>query len=297
MKSNWMDKQVSLYNAHWDNVGRAATYRDIILSDFAQNMNTIVQLRKMNKDDHNYNANKVALKSELQCFTPAALLACKAKDNVQVIERTGMMQLDFDCKDIKEYDIEELKQCVFSLPFIGFCGRSCSGDGFYALALIAEPEKLSEYAEHCFEILKDYGIYPDESKGKKVENLRYVSYDSNMLIREYPEPLKVAHFRRKEVKKSPVYTTTPRDYKSNNTGLINKKISEVLNVAVGERWATVQSAAYTLGGLNESQILNLIEDAIKSNSSFSGQEDKYLSCANLCFKAGLANPLKNLTHA
>ena len=111
MKSNWMDKQVSLYNAHWDNVGRAATYRDIILSDFAQNMNTIMQLRKMNKDDHNYNANKVALKSELQCFTPAALLACKAKDNVQVIERTGMMQLDFDYKDIKEYDIEELKQC------------------------------------------------------------------------------------------------------------------------------------------------------------------------------------------
>lgn len=297
MKSNWIDKQVSLYNAHWDNTGRAATYRDIILSDFAQNMNTIMQLRKMNKDDHNYNANKVALKSELQCFTPAALLACKAKDNVQVIERTGMMQLDFDYKDIKEYDIEELKQSVFSLPFVGFCGRSCSGDGFYALVLIAEPEKLSDYAEHCFEILKYHGINPDESKGKKVENLRYVSYDSNMLIRENPEPLKVIHFRRKEVKKTPVYTTTPREYKSNNTGLINKKISEVLNVAVGDRWATVQSAAYTLGGLSDPQAIYLIEDAIRSNSSFSGQEEKYLKCANTCFKEGLLNPLNPLSNA
>jgi hypothetical protein len=36
-------------------------------------------------------------------------------------------------------------------------------DGFYALALIAEPDKLSDYAEHCFEVLKDYGIQPDES--------------------------------------------------------------------------------------------------------------------------------------
>lgn len=297
MKSNWMNKQVSLYNAHWDNTGRSATYRDILLSDFAKDLNTIKELRNMNKADENFNAKKVALKGRLQCFTPAALLAFKAKDNVQVIERTGMMQLDFDYKDIKEYDIEELKQSVFSLPFIGFCGRSCSGDGFYALVLIAEPERLSDYAEHCFEILKSYGIQPDESKGKKVENLRYVSYDSNMLIRDNPEPLKVTHFRRKEVKKASTYTSANREYKSNNLGLINKKISEVLNVVVGERWAVVQRAAYTLGGLSDSQAIYLIEDAIRSNSSFSGQEDKYLKCANICFKEGLLNPLKSLSNA
>lgn len=297
MKTNWMNQQVSLYTAHWDNTGRSATYRDILLSDFAKDINTIKELRSMNKEEENYNAKKVALKGGLQCFTPAALLACKAKDNVQVIERTGMMQLDFDYKDIKEYDIEELKHCVFSLPFIGFCGRSCSGDGFYALAMIAEPEKLSDYAEHCFEILKSYGIQPDESKGKKIENLRYVSYDSNMLIRDNPEPLKVTHFRRKETKKAPTYTTATREYKSNNTGLINKKISEVLNVAVGERWAVVQSAAYTLGGLSDPQAIYLLEDAIRTNSSFLGQEHKYLDCANKCFKAGLSNPLKPFSHA
>jgi len=127
----------------------------------------------------------------------------RKKGNVIAIESTGIMQLDFDHSSIRDYDIKELKQAVFSLPFVGFCGLSCSGTGFYALILIEEPEKLSEYAEHCFEIFKtEYGINVDTTKGRLLQDLRYISYDANMLLRGNPDPLRIKCLRRNEASKN-----------------------------------------------------------------------------------------------
>ena len=292
----WMQKQVSLsYKTHSDNTGRAETYRDILLCHCAKDLPTIMELKKLDRNSEGYKQRKLDLKKNLQAFTPAALLATKAKDQVEVIHRTGVMQLDFDYDGIKDYDIEELKQCVFSLPFIGFCGLSCSGDGFYALALIAEPERLEDYAEHCFCILLDYGIKADKSKGKKVENLRYVSYDANMLIRHEPDPLQVMNFR-KLVEPKPQFQSNNTSINltgfKNNKALIEKELAIIQSAQVGGRWGAVQHAAYTLGGLCEPGLLSEIINTISYNSAFSGEEEKYYECARVCFNDGSLNPLK-----
>jgi hypothetical protein len=288
---SWLQQQVSLYSTYADNAGRPASYRDILLSDFGKDLSTILKLRKMDKGHSDYKKKKLALKGSLQCFTPAALLETKAKDQVKVISRTGIMQLDFDFADIHQYDIEELKQAVFSLPFIGFCGLSCSGDGFYVLGVIAEPEKLSDYAEHCFEILLNYGIKADTSKGKKVENLRFVSYDSNMLIRENPTPLFVKQFKKKKIEKISTNNSTSKLTAEDlaNERLI-KGIKLIREVMQGSRWETVQKVAYTIGGLGNKGYLTTIEEAINNNSAFAGQEDKYCKCAEVCFEKGFNNP-------
>ncbi len=293
----WMHKQVSLYKSHSDNIGRAETYRDILLCHCAKDLPTLIEIGKLDRNAENYKTQKLDLKAKLQAFTPAALLASKAKDNVQVINRTGVMQLDFDNEAINEYDLEELKQCVFSLPFIGFCGVSCSGDGFYALALIAEPERLEDYAEHCFCVLLDYGIKADKSKGKKVENLRYVSYDSNMLIRHNPEPLQIKNFR-KLVEPKPKFNSHNTSinitgFKSNRA-LIEKELAIIQSTQVGQRWGAVQQAAYTLGGLNEPSLISEIINTINYNSAFAGEEEKYYKCAKDCFIAGSQKPLSKL---
>ena len=288
---NWLDKQVSLYRTHADNVGRPATFREILFWGFGSNMNEICALRKLDISDPDYKAQSTMLKSKLQGFTPAALLKSKAKGNVQLIERSGIIQFDFDYDSLKDYDIEEVKQAMFRLPFIGFCGLSCSGTGFYALALIAEPEKQSQYAEHCFEVLKSNGPKPDESKGKKIENLRYVSYDSNMLYRENPEPLKITHFRRKEEPKK-VYEYKPASGRiKSNDALVSKLIGEIKDTQVGQRWATVQRIAFTLGGMNQDTLLDKINRSIIENGAFTGQENKYLKCAADCFREGSFKPL------
>jgi hypothetical protein len=76
----------------------------------------------------------------MQCFTLAGLLKTKKQGQVEELNRTGLMQLDFDYESIKDYDIEKLELAVFDLPFTAFCGLSCSEKkGFYALVLVAEP--------------------------------------------------------------------------------------------------------------------------------------------------------------
>ena len=306
---SWLDLETSFYKCQTDNIGQPATFRNILLTQFAvphnwfyknennkwvngfdNDLQTIVELRNLDKTSDLYKSKKLELKGRLLCFTPAGLLETKKKGMVKEIRRTGIMQLDFDYNDIASYDVEELKKCVFSLPFIGFCGLSCSGDGFFALAFIEEPEKLSEYAEHCFEVLKAYGIKADESKGKKVENLRYMSYDSRMLIRENPAPLKVNCFKRKEVPKiQPAKlgnTITP-----NLNNLVTSELNKLRAAQTGNRWQTVQQVAYTLGGLNDCSLIDLIKNEICVNREFAGQEDKYMNCGEYCFEQGRLKPI------
>src|SRR5262245_50026299 len=134
----WLDKQVSLYNNCRDKVGGVATFRKILLSDFARDIKTIVQLKSLTSSD---DKKRTELKKHLQCYTPGGLFSTRSSLPIQ---KTGILQLDFDSKDVCGYDINELKRSVFKLPFIAFCGISCSGAGFYAFALIGEPDKLAQ---------------------------------------------------------------------------------------------------------------------------------------------------------
>lgn len=294
MKSNWLQKQTSLYENHFKTTGRSVSYQEILFSSFKSNMKEIEALRDLDiVNDPEYKQKSKVFKSKLQGFTPAALLESREKGNVKVIERTALMQFDFDYKDIKDYDIEELKQAVFyPLPFIAYCGLSCSGTGFYALALISEPEKLEAYAEHCFEILKEYGIKPDESKGKKVENLRYISYDKNHLFRENPDPLHVIKFR---TKKKPTYSAASFiSFENNNEFIehrIKKSLESITQAQPGQRMNTIQRCAYTLGGFGKPELLEAIQAIIINNSIFYDQEPDFIKCAINCFNAGSLKPI------
>lgn len=55
------------------------------------------------------------------------------------------------------------------------------------------------------------------------------------------------------------------------------------------RWQTIQRVAYTLGGFNNRSLLNSVKQASESNGSFTGEEKKYLQCAEICFNAGTQN--------
>lgn len=293
---NWIDKQVSLYNSHRDTIGHPATFREVLFYSYTEYLPVIEDLRKLELqhdageiNDVDHKVRKAGLKSKLPCFAPSALLRSRATQDI--IELTGILQLDFDYVDIQDYDIQDLKECVFSLPFIAFCGLSCSGKGFYALALIEDPKKQREYADHIFNVLKKYSIKPDTTKGRNANDLRYVSFDENMLVRENPVPLKIIQFKAKETPK-PVYPAnyTPKAFNGTD-GRVSRQIEAVLNCQVGQRWATVQKAAFTLGGINDPDAFPNIINAIENNSAFAGEEEKYFKCAEDCFNAGAQKPL------
>lgn len=311
----WLEqKQVSFYRCPADNTGEAATLRQVLLSRVAiehewyykdysadkqkypkgkwnngvsNDLNTIIKLSSGPLET----SEKTTLKQTMQCFTPAALLKTKKQGGIEEISRTGILQLDFDYNDIKEYDVEELKQCVFSLPFIAFCSLSCSQKGFYALALIAEPDKLKEYAEHCFNVLLDYGIKADTTKGRNVNDLRFLSYDENILIRENPEPLQIKHFRKKHQPRNVMTATTHQNFYNKDSKIVRNGLKSISEAQPGQRWQTVQKVSYTLGGLGDSNILFDINSCINSNPSFTGEETKYIECATICFNEGMTRPI------
>lgn len=310
---SWFDDTISFYECQADNFGRPRTFRQIILTDVAvphryyykhpdtsewvdgitNDLNTICELRELDGTEKDYAVMKSRAKATLQCSTASAYLKCKKKGQVEEIRRTGIMQFDFDEKGLEGFNLEEVKHAVFfALDFIGFSGLSCSGKGFYALALIAEPEKLSQYAEHCFEVFKKLlGTGPDESKGKKPESLRYVSYDCNMLIRDYPKPLEIKNFYTKSAPKKdmPRLRSSPGIAYSNK--LVLACMEKIAVASVGNRWDTIQQVAYTLGGMNKPEVLIDIKRAITINNAFSGEEPKYFKCAEDCFAAGSLKPL------
>lgn len=288
----WQQQQVSLYITHGDRAGRVRTFRQILFSDFGDNISDIVKLRSLDCNAPDYEAQKRAIKNNLQCFALNQLA-----DRKEVVSYSGLMQIDFDRKGCAGYDIEELKQAVFSLPFIAFVSLSCSGDGFYAIAAIEEPEKQKEYALHIFDVLEQYGLSCDRSKGRNYNDLRYCSYDANMLWREEVEPLRITHFKPKTAPKKQTYTTTRRtNFNGNNAPLIASQVNKISQAQIGQRWHTVQQAAYTLGGrvwagLNEMDGLQSLIQAIENNPAFAGQHEKYKECARVCFEAGKADPM------
>ena len=77
------------------------------------------------------------------------------------------MQLDWDSEALADYDIDEVMEAVFSIPYVAFCGKSCSCTGFFALIEIAEPERLGEYAVHLFDVFTEYALPPDTTKGRQ----------------------------------------------------------------------------------------------------------------------------------
>lgn len=303
---SWLNQNISLYTCQADNIGRTATVRDVLLTEFAMphdwyfrhgtewvsgnsvDLETIIDLRtaEITQDE------KIKMKATLQCWTPAGMLKTKKKGFVEVISRTNLMQLDFDAATCNQYDIGELMRAVFDLPFVCFVGRSCSGTGFYALVQIAEPDRLKDYAEHCFEVLDKYGVPADTSKGRNPQDLRYVSYDSCMQFKDNPVSLHIKHFKPKLAPVKQNTVTTPATDINGNRTLLNA-IQAIQSAPIGNRFPTVQKWSYTLGGYNDDSLLESLKQTIVNSSQYQGVEDKYLACAMECFKDGQSKPFNN----
>lgn len=299
---SWLDLTTSLFSCPADNYGKPRTFRQILFSDFAvphdwyfavydpekrwvsdnsNDLDTIIEIRNGVSDE-----DKNLLKQTLQCYTPSACYKNKSRDESKriLIHINHILQLDFDKLD--NFDIQEVKRAIFSLPFVCYCGLSVSGKGLFVLILIREPEKLTQYAEHCFAVFNYLGLLPDISKGRNYSDLRFVSHDANGLCREYPQPLKIKKFH--AVKKTKIEAPQSRGIISDNA-LIKWGVKLIQAAQVKSRFDTVVKVAYTLGGYGIG--LSEIKDAINNSPQYAGLESKYLHHADECYQAGQSKKL------
>lgn len=282
---SWLDTKVSFYgNGHADTTpGLALSLRQILLTEFVYWLPVIIQLKNLDPDDRDYEQKKRSLKRKLAAYALNGLESRRGK----VLYHSGLLQLDWDFGSIKDYDIDELIKAVFDLPFIAFCGKSCTGRGFYAFATIAEPNRLRQYAEHCFLVFDKYGIPVDTSKGRNYNDLRYVSYDCNMMIRDNPVPLKIKRFRNNPIQVSARHFSLRSNAKDRR---ITKGLDDIRLAQPGRRFDTVRRVAYMTGGIPGTSIDWIIE-AIINSSQYDGYEDHCIRCARDAFNAGMKQPI------
>ena len=276
---NWLDSKVTYYSDHHGTQSKLLTLRQILFWEFTKHLDIIIQLRHLNPNAENYDNEKRRLKNLLACF------ALNILENRQPVNYSGLISLDFD--DVS--NIDEVAKALFTLPFIAFVSRSCSGRGLYVIALIGEPEKQREYVNHLFNIFEKNGLKCDTSKGRNYNDLRYVSYDANMLIKESPTHLFIKRFYSPKIEAKPKTPNNIAKVFDSNTGLLKWATEQIKAAQKGQRFETVRRVAYAMGGHGCG--LNEIKEAINTYTQFTGVTSKYLKVAEDCFAAGKQKPI------
>jgi hypothetical protein len=133
------------------------------------------------------------IKATLPAITPSGTFPYRKAD--LLIEHSGWLQFDIDKKDnphIRNY--ADLKAQLRKLPFIGYCGLSVSGTGYWGLVPIAHPDRHGQHFDALKRVFAHYGVQLDE-KPRSVSSLRGYSYDAEgyladtvMIFDLYDEP-------------------------------------------------------------------------------------------------------------
>lgn len=133
-------------------------------------------VRKLNKTDE-----AAAKDYKLKNLCGATISATFNKRRIvgDVKERTGVISIDID--NIKEEDIEKVKQDVMKLPFVFLTMRSCR-NGVFCLVYYNKHKQI----KYIFNSLREEFIklgYIIDRNCSDITRLRYVSYDNNILIK------------------------------------------------------------------------------------------------------------------
>lgn len=119
---------------------------------------------------------RTQLKQHLPAITVSGLF--KERNHVGLTKHSSLICLDIDSQDNKHLtNFGNLKKELAKIENFAYIGLSVSGNGFYCIVPISEPEKHKEQFQAISNDLRQYGINVDQS-GSDITRLRFASYDS-----------------------------------------------------------------------------------------------------------------------
>lgn len=175
----YLDKTVSIYQSVADNKGTTTTLRTFLLSD--KYRKEVEHIRTISdKEQRNELKKKLPLVTVSGIFEPT-----RSSKNLK--EHTGLICIDIDGSDnthIKNFS--DLKIQLSNIKEVLFCAVSVSGNGYFAIVPIKNPDKHREHFIAMQEDFKSLGINIDIAC-KDVTRLRGYSYDPQPYINEEAE--------------------------------------------------------------------------------------------------------------
>ena len=124
-----------------------------------------------------------ALKDGLPCITPGGTFehVCRAG----LVTPSGFLCADLDYKPEKGINTAlagfDLKAEISRLPYVAYCGHSCSGAGYFLIIPIKDPGKYKDYYRALAADFEKGGLTLDPACSN-IAFKRFVSFDDNPYI-------------------------------------------------------------------------------------------------------------------
>jgi VirE N-terminal domain./Primase C terminal 2 (PriCT-2). len=129
---------------------------------------------------------RTRLKQRLPFFTPSGRFRTLSASGL--IQHTGLICIDIDEDDnLDVSDFDNLKNRISKLPYIAYCGKSVSGNGYFCIIPIAYPDKHIQHFHSFKQTFTTMGITIDDSCSD-ICRKRFVSYDSAPYINQEAKP-------------------------------------------------------------------------------------------------------------
>lgn len=171
-KNEPLDVIVSSYPNVTDTTGTEVNLKDFILSGKYKEVAEQIRCGATADERHD-------IKKQLYNQIPAVTVSGRFSqhNSEHLIEASGLICIDIDWKDNVDI-MPQVPSILQKLKYVAYCGKSISGDGYFAIIPIENPRHFKQHFYALEEEMKSYGIVIDKSC-KDITRLRYASYDAD----------------------------------------------------------------------------------------------------------------------
>ena len=171
-KKEPLDVIVSSYPNVTDTTGTEVNLKNFILSGKYKEVAEQIRCGVTADERHD-------IKKQLYNQIPAVTVSGRFSqhNSEHLIEASGLICIDIDWKDNVDI-MPQVPSILQKLKYVAYCGKSISGDGYFAIIPIENPKHFKQHFYALEEEMKSYGIVIDKSC-KDITRLRYASYDAD----------------------------------------------------------------------------------------------------------------------
>lgn len=264
-----LDVEVSCYRGASDTIGKSINLKDFLFTDRFKSIAEDIRKQKTSEDRHEYKKTKV---HEIPAITASGQFS--VRDSKGLISPSGLICIDIDLKDNGSVVMEKVPDILRGLPYVCYASKSISGDGYFALIQIENPNHFKQHFFALEEEMKSYGITLDKSC-KDITRLRFATYDNESYYNPFATPyyLEVDTTRPVERAQSSTFVSSSTFSEEDR---VKKEVEFIRNNNISlpddyNTWFKLAMSLSTLGEKGRKYFHEL--------SSMSGKYDKY-ECDN-----------------
>ena len=176
-----LDVVVSRYSGATDNIGTSVNLKQFLFSDEFKDVAEEIRRGQTPEERHEI---KNRVKGHIPCVTIGGKFS--KRDTAHIETYSNLIGLDIDLKDNQDI-MRDVPSILSTLPYVAYCGKSISGDGYFAICEIADSKDFKSHFLALQEDMKELGITLDP-QCKDITRLRFATYDPQAYYNPFAEP-------------------------------------------------------------------------------------------------------------